>query len=567
MKINNSIFEGYENTKLVKYENIDKDFKNTYYYDELGSHDVHGFLKANFYKDGRLIQTYSENECHVAVIAGTGLGKTTSYGIPNILSIAHQKVKRNMVISDPKGEYYRIVSSDLKKNGYKIMLLNFRNYRHSECWNPLRYIYDLYMKHLHVQDEVKLVKTKKGYRNKFRGKIYEDQSELDEVIYEEEQVTLKEVENEVDELSETVCTVANRREPYWELMAQKLFKAFIWGMLEDIDNPRAMYKIDEHHFNYATLIRIIESIGEEYDYFTDRDHINSHAFRYAQAPLIVNGNVTARCVMSTLASQIAVYNNASIANITIDNSFSFDVFTGSEPVAFFIDYADESSKDYRVISDFIKQVYKYLIGYANEQPKGKLERQVVFILDEFGNLPEIPNFANVISACRARNIYFNLILQSYAQLDNIYGKDVSKVIRDNLNVHIFMGTNDYDTLQAFSTECGEFTRVSPVSALRGSTSELDNESVETIKVMPKSMLSQIKEGDCVVTEGTTGYVMYSRMERYFRCNEFLNIEETEIKDYPSRINPYDRMYLFEKNVNIDDDDDDEDTDFNIDDLL
>lgn len=558
MKINNSIFEGYENTNLVKYDEIDNSFKNTYYYDDLENHEVHGFLKSSFYKDGRLMQTYSESDCHVAVIAGTGLGKTTSYGIPNIVSIAHQKEKRNMIITDPKGEYYRIASMELKKCGYKVMLLNFRNYRHSECWNPLRYIYDLYMKHINIKDKVELVKTKEGYRNRFMGKVYEDQTELDEVIYEMEQVTLKDVENEVDELSETVCTVANRREPYWELMAQKLFKAFIWGMLEDIDNPKAMFKIDEHHFNYATLIRIIESVGEEHDYFTDRDHIKSHAFRYAQAPLIVNGNVTARCVLSTLASQIAVYNNSSIANITIDNSFFFDIFTSHEPIAFFIDYADESAKDNRVISDFIKQVYKYLIGYANEKKDGKLTHQVVFILDEFGNLPEIPNFANVISACRARNIYFNLILQSYAQLDNIYGKEVSKIIRDNLNVHIFMGTNDYDTLQAFSVECGEFTRVAPVSALRGNSNELTDSTIETIKRMPKSVLAQLKEGDCIVTEGTTGYVMYSRLERYFRCPEFTKMEENDIKEYKSKINPYDRKYLFCKNVEVDDDDDDDD---------
>lgn len=556
MKINDTVFSGYENTRLVSYKELNDKFPNTFYYDDLFNHNVHGFLKACHYVDGRLMQTYSEKESHVAVIAGTGLGKTTSYGIPNILSISRQKEKRTMIISDPKGEYYRTVANELKANGYKVMLLNFRDYRHSECWNPLRYIYDLYCDYRSIKDDVKLVKTKDGNRCEFRGKIYDSQTELDNVIYEYEQVALKIIENEIDELSETVCTVCNKREPYWEQMAQKLFKAYIWGMIEDIDNKNSMYVIDEHRFNYATLMRIIEAVGEDYDYFSERNHVTSRAFRFAQSPLIVNGNVTARCVSSTMASKLAAYYNSSISNITIDNSFDFSIFTSNEPLAFFINYSDESSKDYQVIADFVKQVYKYLISVASKEFDGKLKRQVVFMLDEFGNLPEIPNFANVISACRGRNIYFILILQSYAQLDYVYGREVSKIIRDNLNVHIFMGTNDFDTLQAFSNECGEYTRISPVSALRGTTKNLDQETPETLKRMPKSILSSLKEGDCVVTEGTSGYVMYSRLERYFRCPEFKEYKEADINDYENRINPYDKKYLFEVNKNRDDDDND-----------
>ena len=80
---------------------------------------------------------YSSDENHVGVIAATRLGKTTSYVIPTILSFARQKIKRSLIISDPKGEVYKYTAEELKKQGYEIKLLNFRNYRKSECWNML----------------------------------------------------------------------------------------------------------------------------------------------------------------------------------------------------------------------------------------------------------------------------------------------------------------------------------------------------------------------------------------------------------------------------------------------
>ena len=498
----------------------------------------------NILVNGKLVQSFSKEATHTAVIAGTGLGKTTSYGIPAILSLAKEKNKRTMIISDPKGEYYRIVSNELKKEGYKVYLLNFRDFRHSEYWNPLRFIYDLYEEYLNVKDSVEVVNTKDGYRNKLNGVIYNDQVSLDKVIDKLEQEIIKKVRNEVDELAEANCPILNSQDPYWDMQARQLFKAYVWGMLEDIGNPKSMYAIDKNRFNYSTMIRIIDSMGDDYKYFSERDQRKSLAYLYASSPVVNNANTTARCIQSSLSNQLSCYNNSSISNITMDNSFDFDIFVNGEPVAFFIDYADESTKDATVLATFIKQVYKYLIGVANKNRSGKLDKQVVFILDEFGNLPEIPNFSNVISACRGRNIFFILILQSYAQLEYVYGKAVSKVIRDNLNMHIFMGTNDPETLAEFSNECGEFTRLSPVSYLNGSKDTIDYYNFETLKRMPKSALYKINNGECIVTEAGTGYILKSQLERFFLCKEYSKLKVTDIYKYPAKVDPYEEKYSF-----------------------
>ena len=49
-----------------------------------------------------------------------------------------------MIISDPKGEIYRTTAAALREQGYNVRLLNFRDYRHSECWNPMTPIFRKY---------------------------------------------------------------------------------------------------------------------------------------------------------------------------------------------------------------------------------------------------------------------------------------------------------------------------------------------------------------------------------------------------------------------------------------
>ena len=200
MKVSNNVLQGYENTRLVHYTESGE-LPNRVPYDELPRREVVGVLKGNSYVNGRLEQLYSMNENHVGVIAATRLGKTTSYVIPTILSFAKQKVKRSMIISDPKGELYRYTAATLREQGYNVKLLNFRDYCHSECWNPLTPIYRKYRRATSVSREVKLVETEHGVRNEFRGVVYENQQELNAAVETAGTMLMDEVGNDIDTIA------------------------------------------------------------------------------------------------------------------------------------------------------------------------------------------------------------------------------------------------------------------------------------------------------------------------------------------------------------------------------
>ncbi|MDE6201277.1 MAG: type IV secretory system conjugative DNA transfer family protein [Clostridiales bacterium] len=548
MKYSNKLLKGYEDMRLIGYE--DAALPNTVAYDELQDNYLAGVLKMNRHKDGKLIQTYSAAESHVGVIAATRLGKTTSYVIPTIVSFAQQKVKRSMIISDPKGELYKSTSESLRNQGYDVKLLNFRDYLHSECWNMLTPIYRKYQKAIAIADEAEVVIDGEELKHKFYGRLYTDFAELQRQIEYYTDMMMDEVGNDIDMLCSMFITTEKLQDPYWEDSARELLKAFLWAMLEDSGKEAHATRITEETFSFSTILTILAQFkddnGSQYNdsgYFSARKP-TSRALQLAKNNLLENASNTRKCIVATFNTKMAVFRECAMRLITRCNSFNLETIC-DKPTAVFIDYRDEVKVHYQVISLFVQNAYRFLIDKANASGKGRLDVPFYFILDEFGNFPAMRDFETTISACAGRNIFFILIFQSYAQLNKVYGADVAEIIRDNLNMHVFFGSNNPATLRAFSEECGEYARISPLSALNGKSDDMEMYSIETIPLVTKSRLSHFAPGECIITEANSGYVMFSKLERYYECAEFSDLPTAAETDYICDVNPFDRKYVYE----------------------
>lgn len=551
MQLTNELLQGYDNNTLVHYTDELPASLDVVEYDRLNTRDSVGVLKAGFYRDGKLMQAYARSDSHVCVIAATGMGKTTGYVIPRITAMAQCKNKCSFVATDPKGEIYELTAKMLEKAGYRVLLLNFRDQLHSECWNPLTSIFRKYRRAMTLYDEVTVEETPDGYRNRFRGKLYDDQSALDAVLDREQQMLLDEVTVDIDDFAHMVITVRSERDPYWEQAAAELLEAFLFAMLEDSD-PRCENPITEDTFSFSTIFSVMGTFRDgndtyynDFGYFTGRDE-ESRAYQLAKNTILENGTTTRKCVVAIFSTKLAAYKSAAIRQITSCNSFEIASLAESDaPVALFINYRDELRTSYEVISLFVQNMYTTLIDRANRLPGGKFPVPFRFILDEFGNMPAIKDFETVISACRGRGIYFELVLQSYAQLSNVYGQNVADIIKDNLNVHVFMGSNNPATLKEFSGECGNRTRISPLCALNGKGAHIEQYEKETIPLVPPSVLSSLKAGECVVTEANAGYVMLSMLSRYYMCDEVTALlSPTSVDEYRSHVDPLDAKYRY-----------------------
>ncbi|MCQ2399019.1 MAG: TraG/TraD/VirD4 family protein, partial [Clostridia bacterium] len=149
-----------------------------------------------------------------------------------------------------------------------------------------------------------------------------------------------------------------------------------------------------------------------------------------------------------------------------------------KPTALFLKIPDEKDTRHNLAAIFILNIYKTLIKVASAKEDLTLDRNVYFIMDEFGNMPKIEKFDKFITVGRSRKIWFTMIIQSYAQLNNVYGDTVADIVKGNCGIKMFIGSNDMNTCKEYSELCGNITVVT--TSTSGSTQGTDvNVSAQT----------------------------------------------------------------------------------------
>ena len=76
-------------------------------------------------------------------------------------------------------------------------------------------------------------------------------------------------------------------------------------------------------------------------------------------------------------------------------------------------------------------------------------------LDEFANMPPLKDVTTMITAARSRLMRFTMIIQNFAQLDDVYGKEEAETIRGNCGNIIYLITTELKALEEISKMCGE----------------------------------------------------------------------------------------------------------------
>lgn len=72
---------------------------------------------------------------HELVVGDTGAGKSFRVVIPDMLQMTG-----SYVVADVKGTLYRQTRRVMEDNGYKVRVLNLKDLRYSNCFNPLEYM-------------------------------------------------------------------------------------------------------------------------------------------------------------------------------------------------------------------------------------------------------------------------------------------------------------------------------------------------------------------------------------------------------------------------------------------
>lgn len=126
-----------------------------------------------------------------------------------------------------------------------------------------------------------------------------------------------------------------------------------------------------------------------------------------------------------------------------------DAFLKDKTVLF-LSVSDSDRSQDALINLFYTQALQYLITAADRQLDSRLPIPVRFILDDFSTNTVIPNFDNIISVIRSREIYVSIVIQSLSQLEGLYGHAKAQTIINNCDHCLYLGGTDTQTARYFA---------------------------------------------------------------------------------------------------------------------
>ena len=392
---------------------------------------------------------------HTMDIATTGTGKTTTHISPTIEILARTKNKPCMVVTDPKGELYNRHAHTLEENGYHVHIVNMRDTYHSTLWNPFN---DVMRKIDSVNDPI----VQKQGRYIYDGKTYDAFAEAERAKAEWAVRVRNEVYDDLKDLIYTCCPEEASNDKSWQHGARDLIFGMALRMWEDYRDgylPKEKFNLYNLWWNLTEYARGDCQLLKEY--------IDDMADEESRAPGMANAVLVSQDSEKTLASYLTSVSqymhwiaDGGVAQLTSGNEIEFGAWDEGAN-ALFIVFPDEKDTRYPLVTLLFVQMFKALIYKSNHNfecgktKAAELLRSCYFLLDEFGNLPRIPKFENNITIARSRKIWLMPVVQSYKQLDTVYGQDAAGIIRDNCVIKIFMGTDDAKTLNEISDACGK----------------------------------------------------------------------------------------------------------------
>ena len=448
------IFANLEQARFQSEREIAENFQVVDYTD-LPNTEVKGIPIQAYEENNRLKITFSP-PTHTLVIGTTGSGKTTTFVNPTVQILAESKTKPSMLITDPKGELYQFHARKLKRAGYTVKILDLRNPYNSVRWNPMERAYENYQRALHLEEEVRLNEKKGTYL--FDGKEYYSPRERDTAIQVKRQQLNDIVYEDLNDIISVLCPVTNKNEPMWESGAKNFVLAIALAMLEDSANPE--FGMTKEKYNFYSLMKVAtntdDDCAEMLNYFRGRSPLSKAVSLSKQ--VLDSSEKTRGSYLSSTFDKISMFADLSLCALTSENEIEFGEM-GEKPIALFLQIPDEKETRHTLAAMVILQAYKELVYKANTYPTLSLPRPVYFLCDEFGQLPKVLRLEQMITVGRSRNIWLNLVVQSYAQLAKVYDDKSADIIKSNCNTQIFIGTTDYKTIEEFSKRCGNYSIV------------------------------------------------------------------------------------------------------------
>lgn len=167
----------------------------------------------------------------------------------------------------------------------------------------------------------------------------------------------------------------------------------------------------------------------------------------------------------------------------------------------------------RIILILINQMFNMQVDESYlTLPSQKPFYKTKYMIDEAGNLSSngsgIPDLQTKTSIGLAQGQYFTLILQTLAQLEDVYGKNINSILQGNVGNILYIKSTDDSMLQILEQLSGKIHRIEHDSQTisndmykvfnRTDGKLSNNRTVREVPVISKNDMLQVVQGDLMV---------------------------------------------------------------------
>jgi len=159
-------------------------------------------------------------------------------------------------------------------------------------------------------------------------------------------------------------------------------------------------------------------------------------------------------VKSTLTGALNLWGNPIVRAATARSDFDFRAMRRERSSI----YIGVTPPDLVRIEKLLALIYQQMIdGLCRALPKKDEPHEIIMMLDEFAAAGYMPLIKKGLAFLRGYRVRVVMIVQSPAQLEELYGVAGKRAITDTCKYRVYYQPNDYETAKAISAELGTRT--------------------------------------------------------------------------------------------------------------
>lgn len=343
---------------------------------------------------------------NMLVIGAPGTGKSWGFVRPMIFQCV--KRRESMILTDPKAELYESTAGYLADMGYEVRVFNLLEMEHSDRWNC-----------------------------------------IGEADYDERLIPII--------ASTIINNTSSEKEAgdFWAKAELNLLTALLYYVQNDKDVSGNVLPLSQRRLGRILSLLTdngLATIDHEINLLPAGHPAKGPYGLFLQAKENIRGNI-----VIGLGNRLNVFQDKLVDALTADSTIDLTL-PGQKPCAYFCILSAQDHTYAFLSSLFFTMIFSRLEQYARRETEdGKLPVPVNFVLDEFPSIGKLGDFKRSIAFTRGFRMNCIVIVQSIAQLADIYPRREWEEITACCDATICLGVNDTTSAQFISEKCGMTT--------------------------------------------------------------------------------------------------------------